>query len=45
MRPTYADHDIGDALLARVRAAFAAHALAGSARCTRPMHVRLLRRQ
>lgn len=45
MRPTYADHRIDAALLARVRAAFAPHARADGARFTRPMHVRLLRRR
>lgn len=45
MRPTYADHRIDAALLARVRTAFAPHARADGARFTRPMHVRLLRRR
>lgn len=45
MRPTFADHAIDDALLARVRAAFMPHCGAEGARFQRPMHVRLLRRQ
>jgi SAM-dependent methyltransferase len=45
MRPTYADHRLDGALVARVRAAFAPHARADGARFTRPMHVRLLRRR
>ena len=45
MRPTFADHAIDDAKRATVRAAFEAHQGADGARFTRPMHVRLLRRQ
>lgn len=44
MRPTFADHQIDDAKLASVRAAFEPHLGVGGARFTRPMHVRLLRR-
>lgn len=45
MRPSFADHRIDDAKLARVRAAYQPHAAAdGSADFLRPMHVRLLRR-
>ena len=44
MRPTFADHQIDDGLLATVRAAFEAHLGADGARFERPMHVRLLRR-
>jgi len=44
MRPTYADHQIDNAMLARVRAAFAPHLGADGAHFVRPMHVRLLRR-
>jgi len=45
MRPTFADHRIDAAMLARVRAAFALHAAADGAHFLRPMHVRLLRRR
>jgi SAM-dependent methyltransferase len=45
MRPTFADHHIDDAKLARVRAAFQPHMGAGGAHFMRPMHVRLLRRR
>lgn len=44
MRPTFADHHIDDAMIARVHAAFAPHAAAGPAHFQRPMHMRLLRR-
>jgi ubiquinone/menaquinone biosynthesis C-methylase UbiE len=44
MRPTFADRHIDDAMIARVRTAFAPHAAGGEARFQRPMHVRLLRR-
>ena len=44
MRPTFADHDIDDARLERVRAAFMPHVGVGGAHFVRPMHVRLLRR-
>ena len=44
MRPTYADHRIDDATLARVAAAFAPDATADGAHFTRPMHVRVLRK-
>jgi ubiquinone/menaquinone biosynthesis C-methylase UbiE len=44
--PTFADHRIDDAVLQAVRAAYAASASAdGSARFTRPMHVRLLQKK
>jgi len=45
MRPTYADHQVDDAKLAAVRAAFEPHVGPAGARFTRPMHVRLLRRR
>ncbi|MDH5538010.1 MAG: class I SAM-dependent methyltransferase [Rhizobacter sp.] len=45
MRPTFADHHLDEAKLAEVRAAFEPHRTAYGARFTRPMHVRLLRRQ
>lgn len=44
MRPTFADHQIDDAKLAQVRAAFAPHLGSEGAHFIRPMHVRLLRR-
>lgn len=44
MRPTYADHRLDDATVARVAAAFAPHCGPSGADFTRPMHVRLLRR-
>lgn len=45
MRPTFADHRIDDALLAKVGAAFAPHCGADGAHFLRPMHVRLLQRR
>ena len=45
MRPTFADHAIGDAKRAAVRAAFEPHQGADGAHFRRPMHVRLLRRR
>jgi ubiquinone/menaquinone biosynthesis C-methylase UbiE len=45
MRPSWAEHAIDDALLARVRAAFEPHVGPEGASFTRPMHVRLLRRR
>jgi SAM-dependent methyltransferase len=45
MRPTFADHRIDEAKLAATRAAFAPHCGTDGAHFTRPMHVRLLRRQ
>ena len=44
MRPSYADHHLDDALVARVRAAFQPHMTPDGAHFTRLMHVRLLRR-
>jgi SAM-dependent methyltransferase len=44
MRPTFADHAIDDAKLARVRTAFEPHLRSDGAHFQRPMHVRLLRR-
>lgn len=43
--PSFADHHITPALVARVRAAFLPHMGADGAHFVRPMHVRLLRRQ
>jgi len=44
--PTFADHRVTDAMLQAVRAAYAAHAAPdGSARFTRPMHLRLLQKR
>jgi len=45
MRPTFADHQVDDAMLARIRTAFTPHCGDDGARFTRPMHVRLLRRR
>jgi SAM-dependent methyltransferase len=45
MRPTYADHQLTDATIAAVRAVFEPHCTAAGADFTRPMLVRLLRRQ
>lgn len=44
MRPTFADHRLDDAKIARVAAAFAPHCGPDGASFVRPMHVRLLRR-
>lgn len=44
MRPTFADHRIDDAMLARVRERYMPHQGPEGASFTRPMHVRLLRR-
>lgn len=45
MRPSYADHQLDDARIAQVRAAFEPHLTARGARFARPLHVRLLRRR
>ncbi|HEY9191878.1 MAG TPA: class I SAM-dependent methyltransferase [Methyloversatilis sp.] len=45
MRPTYADHHIDQAKLDAVRTVFETHANSSGAQFTRPMHVRVLRRQ
>lgn len=45
MRPTFADHRIDDAKLARVHAAFMPHCGPDGAHFERPMHLRLLRRR
>ena len=45
MRPTFADHRIDDAKLARTRALFEPHVGLDGAHFNRPMHVRLLRRR
>jgi SAM-dependent methyltransferase len=45
MRPTYAEHDIDEALRARVQKALAPHTGPDGYRFRRPMHVRLLRRR
>jgi SAM-dependent methyltransferase len=44
MRPTYADHQLDARKIAVVRDAFEPHCSAAGARFTRPMHVRLLKR-
>jgi SAM-dependent methyltransferase len=44
MRPTFADHQIDEAILAEARAAFAPHCGPDGARFERPMHMRLLRK-
>lgn len=43
MRPTFADHQLDDAKVAAVNAAFTPHCGPNGAYFTRPMHVRLLR--
>lgn len=45
LRPTFADHGLTEALVARVAEAFAPHLGEGGAHFTRPMHVRWLRRR
>jgi SAM-dependent methyltransferase len=45
MRPTYADHQIDEVMLAAVRAVFQPHCGPEGCRVTRPMQVRLLRRR
>ncbi|WP_291012172.1 class I SAM-dependent methyltransferase [Hydrogenophaga sp.] len=45
MYPSFADHRIDEAMLARVRAAFEPHSGEQGAAFVRPMHVRLLRRK
>lgn len=45
MRPTFADHRLDEAKVARVRAAFEPHCGPDGAAFVRPMHVRLLRRK
>lgn len=45
MYPSFADHHIDEAMLARVRAAFEPHCGEHGATFVRPMHVRLLRRK
>ena len=44
MRPSFAQHDLNDAVVALVRSAFEPHMNPAGARFVRPMHVRLLRR-
>ncbi len=44
MRPTFADHGIDDAMVARVRARYLPHQGSDGAHFSRPMHVRLLRK-
>lgn len=44
MHPTFADHRLDDAKVARVRAAFETHLTPKGVEFVRPMHVRLLRR-
>ena len=44
MRPTFADHEIDDAMIDRVRQRYAPHQGEDGAHFTRPMHVRLLRK-
>lgn len=45
MYPSFIDHQIDDALLARARAAYAPHQGADGASLVRPLHVRVLRRK
>ena len=45
MRPSYADHKLDDAKIARVRAVFMPHCKADGAKFLRPMHIRVLRRR
>lgn len=45
MRPTFADHQLDEAKVAAVHAAFVPHCAPEGASFTRPMHVRLLRRR
>ena len=45
MFPSFADHQIDDALLAQARAAYAPHQRADGASLVRPLHVRVLRRR
>ncbi len=45
MRPTYADHCLDEAKIARVRAAFEPHQTATGVHFVRPNHVRLLQRR
>lgn len=45
MYPSFADHQVTEALLDRVRVAFEPHCGADGAHFVRPMHVRLLRRK
>jgi SAM-dependent methyltransferase len=45
MRPTFVDHRLDDAKIARTRAVFDAHCGPAGADFVRPMHVRLLRRR
>ena len=45
MYPSFADHQIDDERLSRVRAAYAPHQGANGAAFTRPLHVRVLRRK
>ncbi|HJW56822.1 MAG TPA: hypothetical protein VJ577_16260 [Burkholderiaceae bacterium] len=42
MRPTFADHQLDDAKIAAVNAAFTPHCGPDGVYFTRPMHVRLL---
>lgn len=44
MRPSFADHQLYEAIIDKVRAAFAPYCKPEGANFTRPMHVRLLRR-
>ncbi len=44
MRPTFADHGIDEAMVERVRLRYLPHQGSDSARFTRPMHVRRLRK-
>lgn len=45
MRPTYAEHHIDDAMLARARSLFEPHVGPDGAHFLRPMHVRLMRKR
>jgi hypothetical protein len=45
MRPSYADHQLDEAKIAEVRAAFEPHMTPQGAYFPRPLHVRLLTRR
>ena len=45
MYPSFADHQIDEALLSQVRAAYEPHQQGDGASLVRPLHVRVLRRK